>query len=263
MTWRVALVTGASSGIGAAAARSLARRGWSLVLAARRFDLLQGLTNELAGSADGARYLPLKMDVGDLESVSSGLAAAQAEFGRIDVLINNAGIGRLDWHENHDPIQDLAASVQVNLLGAMQLTRLVLPGMLERGSGHIINVASVASWVGSPMYSAYAATKFGLRGYSEALRREVEPRGVRVSVVYPGPVQTEFAAGSGASRRKRLRAPQFLRLRPEVVGEAIARLTERPRRSLVIPGIMRPLIWLNLLFPDLVDWVVARTIRRR
>ncbi len=256
-------MTGASAGIGAATARSLARRGWSLILAARRVDLLQDLAGELAASADGARYLPLKMDVADLESVASGVAAAQAEFGQIDVLINNAGIGRLEWHENHDPVDDIAASVQVNLLGAMQLTRAVLPGMLARGNGHIINIASMASWVGSPMYSAYAATKFGLRGYSEALRREVEPRGIRVSVVYPGPVRTGFAAGSGASRRRRFRTPRMFILSPEAVGEAVARLTERPRRSLVIPGIMRPLIWLNVLFPGLVDWAVGSAFTRR
>ncbi len=262
MELRVALVTGASAGIGAATARSLARRGWNLVLAARRVDLLHELAQELGASADGARFLPLRMDVADWESISSGVAAVQGEFSRIDVLVNNAGVGSLDWHENHDPVGDIAASVRVNLLGAMQLTRAVLPGMLERGRGHIINIASVASWVGSPMYSVYAATKFGLRGYSEGLRREVEPRGIRVSVVYPGPVRTGFAAGSGASRRKRFRTPGFLSLSPEAVGEAVARLTERPTRSLVIPGMMRPLIWLNVLFPGLVDWAIGTAFTR-
>lgn len=263
MKSRVALVTGASAGIGAAIARSLARRGWNLVLAARRMDLLHELAQELSASVEGPRFLPLRMDVADLDSISSGVAAVQGEFSHLDVLVNNSGVGSLDWHENHDPVADIAASVQVNLLGAMQLTRAVLPGMLERGTGHIINIASVASWVGLPMYSVYAATKFGLRGYSEALRREVEPRGVRVSVVYPGPVRTGFAAGSAASRRKRLRTPGFLTLDPEAVGEAVARLAERPRRSLVIPGVMRPLIWLNVLLPGLVDWAVGTAYIRR
>lgn len=262
MEGKVALVTGASSGIGAAIARSLARRGWSLVLAARRLDLLEALSQELESSAERGRYLPVRMDVSELESLSTAVTDALASFGRIDLLVNNAGIGSLDWHEYHDPLRDIEASVRVNLVGVMQLTRAILPGMLERRQGHIINIASVASLIGSPMYSVYAATKFGLRGYSEALRREVEPRGVRVSVVYPGPVRTEFGAGSAASRRRRWRTPRFLTLPPDSVGEAVFRLTQRPKRSLVIPGVMLPLIWVNALFPWLLDWAVAEAFVR-
>lgn len=260
---RVALVTGASAGIGQAAARALARRGWRLVLASRSLNLLQALAYEVAGSTETAPPLPLRLDVTDPDAVEACVATALERCGRIDLLVNNAGIGRLDWLERLDPQEGVRAPIDVNLIGAIWMARAVLPSMLERRAGHILNVASLASWIASPTYSVYAATKFGLRGFSDALRREVSHLGVSVSVIYPGAVRTGFAAADLARRRTRLRTPRALVLTPDSVGEAIARLAERPRRSTVLPAVMRPVLWLNVLAPWLVDWLIVRGFVRR
>jgi short-subunit dehydrogenase len=259
----VALVTGASSGIGEAAAVALARRGCSLALAARRVDLLEALAARLNGEFPEPAYVPLQLDVTDLVSVDRCISDVVARLGKVDLLVNNAGAIRLDWLERLDPVEDLAHQIRVNLLGAMFMTRAVLPQMIERQRGHIINIASLASFVGSPTYTGYAASKHGLRGFSEALRREVAGLGIQVSVVYPGVVRTGFGGGEGKRRRTRVRMPRFLVLTAEAVGEAIARVALRPRRSVVIPRTVLPVLWLNALAPGLVDRFVLRLFTRR
>ncbi len=116
-------------------------------------------------------------------------------------LLNNAGFGHLGWLEDLDPVHDIQAQLQVNLVAVIQMAREVLPHMIERRSGHIINMASVAGLVASPTYSVYAASKFGMRGFSEALRREVGVFGIHVSALYPGGVRTEFKEHTGAQRK--------------------------------------------------------------
>lgn len=260
---RVALVTGASSGIGAAAARGLALRGCSLILAARRIQLLEALAEEIEAGPCAAAALPVHLDVTDRGSIDRCVQTAAARFGHVDILVNNAGVGMLDWLERLDPMAGIQQQLDVNLLGAIQMTRAVLPGMMERRQGHIIQMASMASWIAAPTYGVYAASKFGLRGFSEALRREVTPWGIHVSVLYPGAVRTGFASAGVAKRRTRLTTPRFLVLISESVGEAVSRLAVRPRRSLVMPAVMRPLIWVNSLFPGLVDVLVVRGFVRR
>ncbi|MCJ7706255.1 MAG: SDR family oxidoreductase, partial [Anaerolineales bacterium] len=182
---RAALITGASSGIGEAAAQALAKRGCSLILAARRLDLLQALAERLGSGTQAVPCLPVQLDVTDLSTIQRAVEIGIGRFGQIDVLVNNAGVGRLDWLDQMDPAEGIERQIRVNLIGLAQVTRAVLPSMLSRHEGHIINVGSVASLIGSPTYSIYAASKFGVRGFSEALRREVAGFGVRVSVIYP------------------------------------------------------------------------------
>jgi hypothetical protein len=183
------------------------------------------------------------------------------------VLFNNAGFGRLDWLENLDPVSDIEALIEVNVLGVLQATRLALPHMIQRRSGHIINMASVAGMIGAPTYSVYAASKFAVRGFSEALRREVEPWGVRVSLVCTAGVRTEFGALARLRRRTRAATPRPLVLSPEAVARAIVNLalSPRPRPTLVLPWPFRITVWLNHVFPRLSDWVIERsfTIRER
>ena len=263
LSGRVALITGAASGIGEATARALARRGCNLLLAARRLDRLQSLAGELTSGQAGVDARPVRLDVSQPGEVADAVRQAEAWFGSIDILVNNAGIGRMDRLEALDPEDDIQQQVAVNLTGAILASRAVLPGMLRSGRGHIIQVGSMASFVGTPLYSIYAATKFGLRGFSESLRREVRSKGIRVSTVYPGGVRTGFGRTAGASRGRVVRTPSWLVLTPEQVGEAIARLALRPRRTLVLPALMAPVVWGNALLPGLVDWVVDRFIRRR
>jgi short-subunit dehydrogenase len=258
-----ALVTGASSGIGAAAAGALARRGCRVVLGARRLDRVQALASEIAASVPGAETLALHLDVTRPDEIDVAVQRTVERFGGIDLLVNNAGIGRMDWLERLDAERDIRDQVTVNLLGAIYAARAVLPTMMRQRSGHIINMGSMAGFIGSPMYSVYAASKFGLRGFSDALRREVSPWGIHVSVIYPGGVQTEFGRSGGSTPGRLPRTPRWLALTPEAVGEAVARLAARPRRSWVMPPVMLPLIWANAVFPGLIDRMAAAVLVRR
>jgi short-subunit dehydrogenase len=205
----------------------------------------------------------VRLDVTDPASIERCVSEALGRLGRVDILVNNAGAIHLDWLERQDALEDLERQIRTNLLGAMWMSRAILPSMIARRSGHIINVASMASFIGSPTYTGYAASKFGLRGFSEALRREVAGDGIRVSVVYPGVVRTGFGASEAGRRRTRARMPRFLVLNVDAVGEAVARVAERPRRSMVTPRAMLPILWLNALAPGLIDVFVLRLFARR
>lgn len=237
----VVVITGASSGIGEATARELAARGHRLVLAARRVDRLEALAAELSAKTD---LLVVQTDMGDGAQVAELARKAAERFGSIDVWVNNAGMGpqRPVWE--NDPA-DIGRVIDVNLTGPILSVPAAVPYMLKQGRGHFINVASVAGHIGTnPVYSA---TKFGLRGFSEALGRELWSKGIRVSVVSPGYIATEMTRG------KQLRMPG-----PEGVARAIARLIRRPKREVVVPGWYRVLIWLGAHFP----WIVDRILRK-
>lgn len=252
----VLVVTGASSGIGAAAARYFGQQGWRVALAARRRDRLEALAQELA--ALGTQALVLPTDVTRWEDVESLAQQVWQAWGRVDVLLNNAGLGRLNWLERQHPRRDIALQVQVNLLGAIWLVRAFLPGLLEQGWGHIINVASVASFAAPPTYSVYAATKFGLRGFTEALRYEVEPLGVRVSAVYLGSVATEFLEGAAGPLQRRGRTtPRWLVLSPRAVAQGLWRLVQRPKPHLFMPWWYRWVLALHQRAP----WILGRMTR--
>lgn len=256
----VLLVTGASSGIGAATAQLFGRRGYRLALVARRMERLQALADEIA--AGGGEALPVRADLSRLEDIQAAVGATLEHFGQIDVLFNNAGFGRLSWLENLDPIEDVQEQIDVNLTGLIQTTQAVLPHMIARHSGHIINMSSVAGWMATPTYSVYAASKFGIRGFTEALRREVGVYGVRVSGIYPGGTRTEFAQQARIERKTQKTTPAFLRLEAEEVARGVWSLVQRPRRALVMPWLFWMAIWVNRVFPALMDWAVeARFVR--
>jgi short-subunit dehydrogenase len=257
----VILITGASSGIGAAVARLFCQRGWRAVLAARRADRLQELVQEI--QVGGGEALSFPTDVTDMDQLQRLVKAALDRFGRIDVLFNNAGFGRLDWLEKLDLQAGIAAQIAVNLTASAQLASLVLPHMISRRSGVIINMSSLAGWVGTPTYSIYAASKFGLRGFSEALRREVGVFGVKVCAIYPGGVDTEFAEKAHIRRKTGLTTPGWLRLEANDVARAVWGLARRPRRSLILPRLMLFAVWANLLFPGLFDRLAERGFVRR
>lgn len=248
----VVIITGASSGIGEASARVLGQAGANVVLAARRLDKLEALAQEI--QAAGSEALPVAADLSQLADIQHVVQQTLSKFGRVDVLFNNAGFGRLDWLENLDPVTDIEAQYAVNVLGVVQMTRQVLPIMIKQKAGHIINMASVAGWVGTPTYTIYASCKFAVRGFSEALRREVAPWGIRVSVLYPGGVATEFGAQAGHQRKTKITTPKWMVLTPETVGRAVVDLVQRPRANVILPWPFRFTVWLNQVFPGLVDW---------
>lgn len=259
---KVVLITGASSGFGADIARLFAREeGCIVILAARRMDRLNALAEEIRTS--GGEALPLQLDVVEQSQITNLVQTVLEKYGQIDILVNNAGFGRLDWLENLDPSGDIDNQIDVNLCGPIQLTRAVLPSMLSRRSGTIINMSSVAGMVAAPLYSIYAATKYGVRGFTDALRREVAPFGIRVSAIYPGGAATEFSIHTGDSPLKRkVNIPGWLNMTPKYVARRVVRLAKHPRIAVIIPWWMAPVVWLDAHFPYLVDWVLAGIVKK-
>jgi short-subunit dehydrogenase len=251
---RIVIVTGASSGIGEATAREFAKQGAKIVLAARRVDRLESLAGEIAAMNTGAEALVVQADLSKLEDIQSVIAKTIEKFSRIDVLVNNAGFGRLDWLENLDPIKDIQSQFDVNVLGVIQTTRQALPVMIKQRSGHVINMCSMAGLVATPTYTIYAACKHAVHGFSEALRREVKPWGIDVSMIYPGGVTTEFAAHAGIKRKTGATTPRFMLLTAEQVGQAVVQLVRNPRPMWILPWLWTFTVWMNRNLNWLVDY---------
>ncbi len=222
----VALITGASRGIGEATARELARRGYALALAARSAGPLEALAGELAR---GAPALAIPTDLRSIAEVQRLARLALGHFGRVDALIHNAGIGG-EGAVARMSGDAAAATIETNLLAPIELTRALLPQMLERRRGRTTS-------------AIYSASKFGLRGFANGLRREVAHRGVGVTIVSPGFIKTDMTRWMG----------NFPRPGPEIVARAIARALDRPRREVFVPGYYRLLVWAERLLPGLAD----------
>ncbi|WP_443750595.1 oxidoreductase [Asticcacaulis solisilvae] len=190
---RTVFITGASAGFGRHFAEEALRLGYNVVATARRLDRLQALA---AQAPD--RVLPLSVDVDRPDMIASAVEAAIRRFGRIDVLINNAGYGLVGALEE-TPAEEWQAVFRTNLFGAVETTRAVLPVMRAQRSGMIVNISSMGGQLSFAGFSAYSATKFALEGLSEALADEVRGFGIKVMIVEPGAFRTDFAAG-GALR---------------------------------------------------------------
>jgi NADP-dependent 3-hydroxy acid dehydrogenase YdfG len=254
---KVVLITGASSGFGAAAAKRFAQEGCKVVLTARRIERLEDMANEM--NAAGGDALPIAVDVTQPAQIDTMVHAALDHYGRIDILFNNAGFGRLDWFEMLDPVKDIQAQITVDLLGVIWTARAVLPQMYRQSSGHIINMSSLAGWAAPPLYTVYSAAKFGVRGFTEALRREAAPLGVKVSAIYPGSAATEFQTHIGQNKAKRrFRSPRWLSLTAEDVAHAVVDLAKRPRRRLILPWMMIFSLMVNSHLTGLSDSVQAK-----
>ncbi len=251
---KVVVVTGASSGIGEATARQFGREGAKVVLAARRVDKLEALANEIGGMGTGAEVLVVQADLSKLEDIQSLIQKTLDKFGRIDVLVNNAGFGRLDWLEKLEPVKDIQGQFDVNVMGVIQTTRQALPVMIKQRSGHIIQMCSMAGLVGTPTYTIYSACKHAVHGFSEALRREVKPWGIDVSMVYPGGVTTEFGSHAGIKRKTKATTPRFMLLTADDVGRAVVSLVRRPRAMWIIPWLWTFTMWMNRSFNWFVDY---------
>jgi NADP-dependent 3-hydroxy acid dehydrogenase YdfG len=216
-TPKVIVLTGASSGIGEATARHLAQMGHQLVIGARRADRLAALENELR--AQGRSVDAVALDVVQLDDVQRIVAFAQQRYGRIDVLINNAGVM---------PLSPLAAlkveewnrMIDVNVRGVLHGIAAVLPVMQAQGRGHIINVASIGAHAVTPTAAVYCATKYAVRAISDGLRQETDV--LRVTVISPGVVESELADSiSDETARTEMRAFRRIALAPEAVARAI------------------------------------------
>ena len=242
----IALVTGASSGIGATAAVALARAGARLILTGRDEERLRSV-------AARTRGLPLPADLAEPDGPDRLIESALAQAGRIDFLVCNAGAG---WA---GPIGDLAAGkaselLTVNLLAPIQLARLVAPGMAERGYGRLIFVSSIAGMMGVRHEAVYAATKAGLISFAESLGYELAGTGAGVSVILPGVVDTPFFRRRGRPYDRRLPAP----IPAERVAQAIVTAGQRDLDVVFVPGWLRFPAWLHGTSPHTFQALARR-----
>lgn len=227
-THRVALITGASSGIGAAIAHDLAARGYALALAARRMTELEHVASTIR--IGGGAAIPLICDVTKPEQIATCVAHSMQEFGRIDVLVNNAGVmhnGRISGADT----SEWRAMIEVNLMGLMHMTHAVLPHMQAARSGHIVNLSSVAGRIITVGNGVYNVSKWGVNVFSEALRKEVYADNIKVTIVGPGVVETELfekIANPEARATFKAFAASFEPLRPEDVARAVGYAVEQP-----------------------------------
>jgi short-subunit dehydrogenase len=228
------LITGASSGIGREFAVQLAARAGILVLAARRAGVLEGLRAELMAAHPRLQVVALPVDLSDERDVDRGVAALREQAGAVDVLINNAGMGdqalfdAADWTRTRQLLH-------TNVLAVTQLTGLLVPSMVERGRGGVLNVGSGAGLTVMPAAAAYSASKYFINGFSEALRADLTGTGVVVTQVCPGPVDSEFDAIAGTAGGMAGGPPQFLRISAaRCAREALAGF--EAGKPLVFPG---------------------------
>jgi short-subunit dehydrogenase len=235
---RTALLTGATGGLGRAIAKALAERGASVVLSARKAEALEALAAELPG--EGHRALPA-----DLAEPGAAQKLA-AEAGEVDVLVANAGLPGAGWLTDFTPEQ-VTRAIRVNLEGPMLLSQALFPAMIERGSGHLVFVASLAGKSASPLSSIYNATKFGLRGFALGLRQDLGPKGVGVSLVSPG-----FIREAGMFAEAGAKSPVGLGTgTPEQVAAAVVRAIERDKVEVTVaPLVQRTLAHVGLASPS-------------
>ncbi len=238
LTDKVVVVTGASEGLGAAFARALVAAGGRVFGLARTQSKLDALRHEL-----GAAFVPVVCDVRDQDSVDAAFDTIAKESDRLDVLVNNAGLGRFGPvnPDSDDAVglDEWDLQMETNLRGVFLCTRRALVPMKAQNEasgfgGHVVNVASVAGLVGNANLSAYNTTKFGLRGFSEALMKEVRDDGIKVTCLYPGSIATDFAASAGTSGSANP-------MQPHDIADTLVHVLSAPDNYLISEVMMRPL----------------------
>jgi uncharacterized protein len=252
---RVAILTGASRGIGAMLAEALAARGVNLALAARSEEDL-GMT-AMKAQSDGVRVVAEVTDVTRIDDLESLVDETIEELGPPDILINNAGIERIEYFHEADP-DGIRAIVDTNLTAAILLTRLVVPGMIERGRGQIVNISSVAGKSAVPYNAVYSATKHGLVGLSWSLREELKPHGIGVGVVCPGPVRDTGMyylrhPDNAATFMSSTVAPE------KVVAATVAAIEKNRAETIVMPGLAKVVDVFEALSHDFTAFVARKS----
>ena len=254
---QIAIVTGASSGIGWHTALALARRGCRIVATARRLERLEQLCQIIAAQG-GGECLAVPCDVAESAQVGELEQRVRETWGAADILVNNAGRGAYGPFVESN-LRELEEVIAVNLLGAINCSRAFLPAMVSRGSGHLVFISSVLGELPAPGHAVYGATKFALNGLAESLYCELAGTGVDVTLVEPGLVRSEFAT---VSRTPLKRFGQVPSRSPEEVGNAVAGAIAAGRWRCVPDVAGRVAIALRRLFPGPARWVVRHVARR-
>ncbi|HEV8138290.1 MAG TPA: SDR family NAD(P)-dependent oxidoreductase [Pyrinomonadaceae bacterium] len=253
---KVVLITGASSGIGRGLAIDLAGRGAKLGLVARRKEVLDEIITEISGTktpnGEGQlpRVLAISADVQDAESMRAAAEQLRSQFGKIDVLIANAGIGGNDDSAQLDAAK-FANVINTNVIGVSNSVAAVIPDMVKRGSGQLVVISSLAAYRGLPKSAAYCASKAAVSAMFESLRLDLKPRGIDVTIIHPGFIKTPLTAG------RRAKLPWFLELEPAV--KLIVNAIEKRKKSYAFPWQLAMVVRSGMIMPTaLYDWIASR-----
>ncbi len=252
----VAVITGASSGIGRAAAVAFAAHGYDVVLGARRAGLLQQAAGELH-ERRGVEAVPIACDVRSTADVQRLVNMAVERFGRLDVLVANAGVG-LSARVEDTSDEDFRDLLDTNVLGVQRCIRAAVPIMRRQRHGHIVIVGSVVGKRAWPLHGAYAATKFALTGLTQSLRAELTGSGVTASLILPGTTRTEFFRAARVRTARYQSRPRGIVQTPETVARAIVRSVDHPAAEIYTFWPLRLALWLAGVFPALPDLAARR-----
>jgi short-subunit dehydrogenase len=250
---RVVFLTGASSGIGEALAKELARKGAILGLLARRGDELTRIAREI--EAEGGVAWTFECDVRDAKCVSEAAATMRKDFGHIDILLANAGIGGNNEKTRRLEPEAVKQVIDINLLGAVNSVHAVLPAMLERGSGHLVAISSLAGFRGLPRSAAYCASKAGMTALFESIRLDVQHKGVDVTIIQPGFIKTPLTSGREA------KMPYLMELDDAL--ERIISAIEKKKRFSAFPWQLATLVRAAQIFPAFLYDQIAGKARYR
>ncbi|MFE5320364.1 SDR family NAD(P)-dependent oxidoreductase [Paenibacillus sp. NPDC056579] len=255
-TGKVAVITGASSGIGAIMAQKLSQRGAVPVLMARSTDKLEAVAASLQGPCGVYR-----LDVTSTEQVMQTMEQVIEQYGRIDMLINNAGYGIFERFVDA-PLEQFEYMMNVNYLGTVRCTKAVLPYMLKAGGGHIVNIASMAGKIGSAKSSGYSATKHAVLGFTNCLRQELVGTGVYLSAINPGPIDTPFFDKADPTGNYVNNVRWFM-LKPDKVADRVLHAIERRIPEIDMPLMAGVGVKLFQLFPRAFDKVAYKVLNKK
>ncbi|MBT2754823.1 SDR family oxidoreductase [Mesobacillus foraminis] len=254
------IITGASGGIGAEMARLCAKHCANLVLIARSVDKLESLQKELSGQY-AARIFVRGLDVADSEGVRNVFGDILEQIGHVDILVNNAGFG-VFRHAHEAGIDEIKSMFEVNVIGLMACTSMVLPGMRERRSGHIINIASQAGKIATPKSSIYSATKHAVLGYTNSLRMELDDYGIYVTSVNPGPIATNFFNIADEQGTYVKNVQRFM-LQPDYVARQVVDRMMTRTREINLPRWMNAGSVIYALFPTMFERLGKRAFNQK
>jgi len=254
---KTVLITGASSGIGREAAIAFAKQGANLILVARRKEKLEELKEQLEKL--DTKVMTYKCDISDKSQVRKMSQDVLKEFGHIDILVNNAGFA-IYGSVSELTIEDIESQMATNYFGMIYCTKDFLPSMLEQNSGHIVNVASVAASFGLPGIASYCASKFAMLGFSEGLKHELSGTGVRVTVVSPIMVRTDFFDHPSFEKMPKYSPTS---LSPKTVAKAILKAANSPRLEIIVPSVVRGAVWAKHTFPYLINLILGSAFKKQ
>jgi len=260
LSGKVAVITGASMGIGEAIAKVFVNRGASVVLLSRDAARAEAARQRI-GSTD--RTLAMACDVRNREEIDRVVGLTMHHFQRIDIWVNNAGHGILDSVANVD-MAAVRETFDTNLFGALEAMQAVIPVMKHQGGGTIINVSSVAGHIPLPFHAMYSATKFAMNAMGKGARIELKSAGINVLTVCPGYVRTDFGANAYRGADQQQVRPEAVRgISAERVARAVLRGYLKGKREVVVPWHMHPVIKIYQLLPGLVEWSMTKMVRKR